>query len=158
MSALKADAMQVAALKTLVDEIAKFDKPARAKLLADMQEIGAEKITAELPDGTVVASVSVAGGQGVKAFVTDDRAFLAWVKDNRPTEVEERVSDAFKKRFLDDLAKTGETVPGVDLTDARPYISTRFKPEGRDAIAAAWAEGTLSLGQILALPAGGEEQ
>ena len=158
MSQLKADAMQVAALKTLVDEVTKYDKDIRAKLLASMQEIGAEKVSAELPDGTVVASVSLAGGKGAKAMVVDERAFLAWVKANHPTEIEERVSDAFKKRLLDELAQNGEEVPGVELGTARPYLSNRFKTGGKDAIAAAWVEGTLQLGQVLALPAGGEEQ
>lgn len=155
MSDLNVKAAQVAVLKTLADKVAEVDKPARAELLADMREIGAEKVNAKLPDGTVVASVSIAGGQGPKAFIADEQAFLNWVKKNRPTEVEERVSDAFKKRFLDELAKTGETVPGIDLADSRPYISTRFAPGGKDAITEAWTSGDLQLGQLLALPSGG---
>ena len=158
MSDLKTKAMQVAVLKTLADKVAEVDKQVRAELLATMREIGAEKVTAELPDGTAVASVSAAGGTNVKAFVVDDWAFLAWVKENHPTEIEERVSDAFRKRFLDELAANGEVVPGVELGTARPYLSNRFKAGGKDAIAAAWAKGTLQLGQILALPAGGEEK
>lgn len=158
MSKLKTQATRVAVLKTLADKVAEVDKQARAELLATMQEIGAEKVTAELPDGTGVASVSLAGGKGARAAVVDDRAFLAWVKANHPTEIEERVSDAFKKRFLDELAQNGEEVPGVELGTARPYLSNRFKTGGKDAIAAAWAEGTLQLGELLALPAGGEEK
>lgn len=158
MSQLKQDALEIAALKTLVDEVAKYADPKRSNLLRKMQEIGAEKVNAELPDGTVVASVSIAGGNGAKAAVTDDRAFLDWVRANHPTEIEERVNDTFKKRFLDDLAKAGETVPGVDLVDGRPYLSTRFKTGGKDAVAAAWSEGALQLDELLALPAGGEEQ
>ena len=158
MSDLKMQAARVAVLKTLADKVAEADREARAELLATMQEIGAEKVSAELPDGTAVASVSIVGGKGAKAVVVDERAFLAWVKANHPMEIEERVSDAFKKRLLDELAQNGEEVPGVELGTARPYLSNRFKTGGKDAIAAAWVEGTLQLGQVLALPAGGEEQ
>jgi hypothetical protein len=158
MSDLKRLALRVATLKTLTDRIEEVDKDARTELLAAMQTVGADKVTPELPDGTKISSVSVAGGDKVTARVTDPEAFLRWVKENKPAEVEERVRDSYKKKLLDDLAAAGEEVPGVELGTSRAYLSNRFKTGGKDAIAAAWTDGTLQLGEVLALPmAGGED-
>jgi hypothetical protein len=158
MSDLKKLALRVATIKTLTDRIEEVDKDARAELIAAMQNVGASSVTPELPDGTKISSVSIAGGDKVTARVTDPDAFLRWVKSNKPAEVEERVRDSYKKKLLDEVAATGEEVPGVELGTSRTYLSNRFKTGGKDAIAEAWSNGTLQLGEVLALPmAGGED-
>ena len=156
MSDLKALAVRVAVLKALVDKVTAVDQAARVDLLTAMLDSGAEKATAELPDGTKVSSVSLCGGDKATARVVDDAAFFAWVKANRPDEIEEKVRASYRKAVLDDLAKTGEEVPGVELGTSTPYVSNRFKTGGKAAIEQAWAQGALTLPEVLALPAGGE--
>ena len=157
MSDLKMLAVRVAVLKALVEKVTAVDQQARAELLEAMLDAGAEKATAELPDGAKVSSVSLVGGDKVTARVVDDAAFLAWVKKNRPDEVEEKVRASYRKVVLEDIAKTGEEVPGVELGTSSTYLSNRFKPGGKEAIEAAFTKGALTLPEVLALPAGGEQ-
>lgn len=156
MSDLKALTFRVAILKALADTVTGAAQQARGDLLTAMVAAGAEKATAELPDGTKVASVSLCGGDKATARVVDDAAFLAWVKANRPDEIEEKVRESYRKAVLDGITKTGEEVPGVELGTSTAYVSNRFKAGGKDAIAQAWAKGALTMPQVLALPAGGE--
>jgi hypothetical protein len=156
MSDLKAAAIRVAVLKALIDKVTAVDETARGELLAAMLDSGAEKVTAELADGTKVSSVSLCGGDKAVARVVDDRAFLAWVKLHRPDEVEEKVRASFKKVVLDEAAATGEEIPGVELGISKAYVANRFKTGGKDAVAEAWTKGTLSLREVLALQSGGE--
>jgi hypothetical protein len=62
-----------------------------------------------------------------------------------------RVRESFRKSLLDTASKagepidaaTGEVIPGVDIAEGSRYVSIRFTPGGRDAVAAAWAAGEL---------------
>lgn len=153
MTGMKALALRVAVLKALADKVADAATNARGELLRQMAEAGAEKVAAELPDGRKVASVSMAGGNKVTAVVVNEAELLAWVKSTRPDEVEERVRPSYRKALLEDLARHGEEVPGVELGLSRTYLSNRFTGGGEDVIAEAWARGALELPEILALPA-----
>lgn len=156
MTDMKTLALQVAVLKDLTDRLAEVTARAREELLAQMEAAGAEKVTAELPGNVKVASVSRAGGHKVTAVVVDEAELLAWVKETRPDEVEERVRPAYRRVLLDELGRKGEEAPGVELTLSSAYVSNRFAAGGKDAIARAWASGSLGLSEVLALPPAAE--
>jgi hypothetical protein len=160
VSDLKEQARRVAILAALGERITEAAQQARAELVADMREIGAEKVTAELPDGTAVASVSLAAGSKARAYVADEAAFTKWVAAEHPSELEYTVRPAFRKRVLDGATRPsdGQLAPGVELADSKPYLSNRFKSGGKDAVAEAWRDGSLAelLPGLLAIE-GGEE-
>jgi hypothetical protein len=155
MSDMKELALNVAVLKALADKVAEAAAQARTALLQEMAATGAEKVTAQIGDHKV-ASVSLVGGHKVTAVVVDEADLLAWVKQHRPEEIEERVRPAYRKALLDELGSNGEEVPGVELSLSTAYLSNRFAGDGKAAIAQAWTSGALALPEILALPAGGD--
>jgi hypothetical protein len=140
---LRESSLQAVVLKVLADEVT--TRLTITKMAAEQAfgDAGATQAVAQLPDGTKVATVSLAGGDGVSASVTDEGAFLAWVIANHPGETQVVVRDASKKKFLD-AAKTGEKIPGITAKDSKPYVSIRFKPGGADAVADAWLAGDLT--------------
>lgn len=144
MSDLKEQARRVAVLAALGERITKAAEQARAELRDDMAKLGADAVTAELPDGTRVSSVTLAGGSGGRAYVADEAMFARWVVAEHPSEMEYTVRAAFRKRLLDELSEARGTVPGVELSEPRPYLSNRFKSGGKDAVAEAWRDGSLA--------------
>lgn len=144
MSDLKQQALAVAVLAALGERITRAAEQARADLLAVMQEIGAERVAAELPDGKSVASVSLAASTGGRAYVASEADFTRWVATEHPSEMEYTVRPAFRKSLLDELSEARGTVPGVELSEPRPYLSNRFKSGGKDAVAEAWRNGSLA--------------
>jgi hypothetical protein len=145
-------ALQAAVLKVLGDEIAARLQLVKAAAEEAFRDAESSQAPALLPDGTKVATVSLAGGDGISASVTDDAAFLAWVLANHPGETETVVRDGYRKKVLDAAKKTGhaldpvtgEKIPGIGIRDSRPYVSVRFRTGGADAVADAWTAGELS--------------
>jgi hypothetical protein len=156
MSDLKQQALAVAVLAALGERITRAAEQARADLLAVMQEIGAERVAAELPDGKGVASVSLAASTGGRAYVASEADFTRWVAGEHPTELEYTVRSAFRKQLLAELSKTQEAIPGVDFADARPYLKNTFKADGKEAIAKAWQAEELAelMSRLLAIEGG----
>ena len=165
-----------AVLKTLLDVIDAEYKATRAEVQQLLDEAAANHglngADAKLPDGTKVAKVSISDPKPA-ATVTDQDAFLAWVRENRKDQVHSRlvveVRPAFQTALLADMTaagvaqwldtETGElhTVPGVEIraTRARSH-SVRFEKTGRADVAAAWRGGQLAELVQLALPGGAE--
>ena len=64
--------------------------------------------------------------------------------ENFATEIEQRVRDSFRKKFIETLAITpensvfstlnGEFLPFIALEFKEPYVSTRFAAGGREAV------------------------
>lgn len=153
-------ALATATFKALSDLIKEKDQAVRQlmidTLLDSYADFGVKSLDVKLPDGTtVVASISLIIPKGKGAVVTDNQAFIAWVKDNYPTAIYRApqpgpvVSPSWAERFLEGLEAagtdavdrgTGEIVPGVEIADAPPpkSFTVRFKPEGRDQLIAAW--------------------
>ena len=89
------------------------------------------------------------------AFViTDDKALLQWVQDNFSTEIEARVRESFKKKFIETLAitpenqifstLTGEVLSFVGIEHKPAYVSTRFSVDGREIVLDAMREHRLT--------------
>lgn len=151
-------ALRTATLRALADLVKEHADVARTDLQTVLVEIaeltGQPTVKAVLPDGTAVATLTLAAGRATPKVV-DEQAFLAWVAEKHPGEVEQRVRDSFRRRVLDDVEKTGEVPPGVEMVPGSPYVSCRFAPEGRAAVARAWAAGELPDPILQALPVGG---
>lgn len=157
---LKDNAAREAVLKALHDAIGDELKACRADVqsgLNDAQDTaGVRQIVATLPDGTVVAKISLTDPKPT-AVVTDHKAFTDWVRDTHPSEVKREVvttvQPAFTTRLLGEMTaagvpcdpNTGELVPGVEIraTRARSH-SVRFEKAGREDIGEAWRAGALT--------------
>lgn len=164
---LKDAAAREAVLKALHDAIGDELKAARAEVQAGLDEAkdsaGVRQIAASLPDGTVVAKISLTD-PAPAAVVTDPEAYLAWVRDHHPAGPDNitrrfvtEVRPAFTTVLLGELTaagtpqwcnpETGElhTVPGVEIraTRARSH-SVRFEKTGRAEVARAWQAGQLA--------------
>ena len=148
---------KVALLTALKDAVEAELDAARAEardvIIKAREELGVKSVEVTVPDGEVVATVTVAGG-GTAPAVHYDETFLAWVKENHPTEVVEAVRPAFSKALLGRLEQagdkfvdpnTGEVVAGIGERLKSEYISVRFKPEGRAVIAEAWRSSEIGL-------------
>jgi len=113
--------------KVFQDEVntAVADTRRRVEPLMDADD----SIPAVLPDGTRVGTVKASKAPR-KPTVTDMPAVLAWVKANRPEEVNttESVTSAFLSYLLDQTKKhgepvyeaTGEIVPGIEMRTGNP--------------------------------------
>lgn len=90
----------------------------------------------------------------VSAKVTDERAFVAWVRENAPTELVDAVRESYTKRLLaqvkDDpdgraMNPAGELVqvPGITREVGDPKVVVSPAAGAADAIADAWRRGDL---------------
>lgn len=147
------------ALTTVIADAAKARKDEiRAALSAALDDVGADSVRAELPDGTRVSKSSLIA-PSPKASVDDEAAFATWVETSRPDEIIKTVRESYKRVILDGLVptpygtaidpETGEVVPGVRFRTGATYISTRFERDGRDAIVAAIRDGVIEPAAVL---------
>lgn len=130
-----------------------------------------DRLTAKLPDGTAVGSVTLAKGK-TSAKLTDQAAYEEWVLATHPEQIETvtitRVDPAYTERLMSAArqlgepidGETGTLVPGITVETGDPYPTTRLSTGAAEAIAAAWTAGELVglVGEVLrpALPEGGE--
>jgi hypothetical protein len=164
---LPEDALRDVTLKTLADDVTEAITAGRAVLKAVMAEQGIKSLSAKLPDGTPVATLTLAGGNSTPR-ITDEAKFLAWVAEVHPTETETIVRPGYTEALLKAMKetgravdpKTGEVVPGVEFADTKPYITPSFSKTGvggRELIRRAWRDGAISLPSLLELPSGSED-
>ena len=167
---LPQDALAVAALKTLADDIRTTLDKDKTGLLEVMAEQGITGLAARLPDGTKVASLPYVGGED-RAQVVDEAALVAWMERNRPGEIVKTVRKETLKAILDAAnaggatghvvdPATGEVIPGIGFGPSTPYTQVNFVhgkapgEDGRELIREAWKSGALDVRDLLALPAG----
>ena len=152
------DALRVAALKALRDKIDAALDFARLDLFDDLTEMhdeaGVRSLDVMVGD-TVVATVSLTVPKP-GPHVEDREAYIDFITEHHPSAIERKVSYAFEREHMKRIAETGELVPGVEWrTDTTPTtFSTRFKPNGRDAIASAVMAGELSMRRLMSLSEG----
>jgi hypothetical protein len=171
----KEAAAREAVLKALLDVVDAEYKAARAETAKALEqaaeETGTRQVAATLPDGTVVATVSLTSGEA-EARVVDEQKFTAWVRDTVAEEVERRfvteVRPAFRKKILAELTAAGATewadpatgvihdVPGVEIVPARARSHrVSFRKDGRERVMQAWRDGRLTAVVLPELMAGG---
>ena len=94
------------AITTVIADAAKARKDEiRAALAAALDDVGADSVRAELPDGARV-SKSTLITPNPKPVVSDETAFAAWVETFRPDEIVRTVRDSYKRVILERLAST----------------------------------------------------
>lgn len=160
-------ALEETALKALADSVNDRLKQVKATMQEALVATGVSKVSATLPDGTKVATISRSDAKPA-AVVVDDEAFLKWVRENAAGEVVTRlvteVRPAYRTAVLAQMTaagvprvvdtETGEVhdVPGVEVRATRSLThSVRPVDGGREAIAKAWSEGRLGLLNLLQL-------
>lgn len=145
-------ALQILVLKILRDRLA------GAKNAADEEIHGTWKVgdrnSGVLSDKTKIGSVTLAKGP-TRSKVTDDDAFLAWVLENHPDEIEQvqitRVNPGFRERLLSFARQTGDCVnpatgqpvPGIAVEQGEPYATPKLVPDADKLLARAWQDGSL---------------
>jgi hypothetical protein len=163
-------ALEEAALKALSDTVNDRLKEVKNAMQEQLVDNGISKVTASLPDGTKVATISRSDAKPA-AVVIDDDAFLAFVRGIAPSEVTTRlvteVRPAYRTTVLAQMTaagvprivdtETGELhdVPGVEVKATRALThSVRPAAGGKEAIAEAWRTGQLAHLNLLQIEAG----
>lgn len=169
-------AMRTAVLKALMDEVRKVYDAARAEADGRLVELhgtlGVKTIEVKLPgfDGPV-AQVTLS--EPKTGFVIDEAGFLAWCKQEYPSEVHvpepvEQVRPGWRKVLLARMrveqdgtvvdGETGRVLDFVGVAEPPPPSTTlTFKKGGREEMARAYRDGRLALPELLALPASSQE-
>lgn len=163
-------------LEALYEEIGRQLKVAKAEQSAGLKDLrketGTSRIDAMLPDGTVVARVTLVSPEP-EATVTDAKAFLEWVKANRPDQIKREfvtsVYPAFEKALLKEMTAAGvaqwvdkesgvvHEVPGVKMQPRAAHTRKTWEKSGREAVAAAWQAGQLTHLTMPQLTAGDDQ-
>jgi hypothetical protein len=158
------DALRDAILKTLADDVEEAITKGRDSLKTAMAAGKIKSLSCELPDGTPVATLTLAGGRRAPRVVNEAK-FLAWVQAEHPTEVETVVRKGYTETLLKEITqagravdpKTGNAVDGVEFRDTTAYVTPSFAKgdiPGREHIRRAWRDGAISLPSLLGLPGG----
>jgi hypothetical protein len=159
--AIKDKSLRLAAISLLADQAKKLKDELRAELMAEMAELGADRVKAELGDD-VVAYITTSKPK-FKWIIKSDKQFIAWVKANVPSEIVESVRESSveaildKFNYVDDLVidPNGEPVDWLEGSQSEPYLMTKFHGDGREklreAIIGLNAANEINVRQILEL-------
>jgi hypothetical protein len=134
-------ALEIAAVTTMVDHLTIMKDELRDSFQRTAAELGADASKA-MWEGKEIAKISLINPKP-KPYIIDEKAFITFVKLFHADEIVESVRESFKKVFLDRIVphedgaidpETGELFDFVEFREGKPYISTRFQPEGRTRI------------------------
>jgi hypothetical protein len=132
--------LKLAAISLLADQAKRLKDELRADLQAQMNELGADRVKAEL-GGEVIAYITTSKPK-FKWVIKSDRKFVEWVKANVPTEIVETVRDSSidaildKFNYQDDVVidPNGEIVDWLEGSQSEPYLTTKFHGDGRELL------------------------
>jgi hypothetical protein len=132
--------LKLAAISLLADQAKRLKDELRADLQAQMNELGADRVKAELGD-EVIAYITTTKPK-FKWVIKSDRKFIDWVKTNIPSEIVEtvRVSsiDKILEKFnyVDDLVvdPNGEPIDWLEGSESEPYLTTKFHGDGKELL------------------------
>jgi hypothetical protein len=124
----------------LADQAKRLKDELRAELQAEMNELGADRVKAELGD-EVVAYITTTKPK-FKWVVKSDKKFIDWVKTNIPSEIVESVRESSvdaildKFNYVDELVidPNGEPVDWLEGSESEPYLTTKFHGDGREKL------------------------
>ncbi|MEV0646040.1 hypothetical protein AB0I28_12320 [Phytomonospora sp. NPDC050363] len=119
-------------------EYEKVAKSGKQEIEQQFIESGTDRSTVKDSAGMKLGIVTYAQGR-TSAYIADEKAFLAWVEENHPSEMVRVINPDFKTRLLSACTtagepvdpSSGEVVPGVEMTQGRPYVSVRGSSEGK---------------------------
>lgn len=149
--------MRLAAVSLIADEAKKAKDKLRAELQTLMDDIGADRVKAELGEETV-AFVMTAKPK-FKWEIVNQRGFVDWAKTNFPSEIVESVREGSidvllsKLQYMDDLVidHNGEVISWCVGNTSEPYLMTKFSSEGRELLKNAIVSNQLDARKMLEL-------
>ena len=161
--AIKDLSLKLAAISLLADQAKRLKDELRAELQAEMNELGADRVKAELGD-EVVAYVTTTKPK-FKWQIVSQQSFTKWVKANIPSEIVESVRESSidaildKFTFVDDVVidPNGEPVDWLEGSIAEPYLVTKFQGEGRDKLKDAIIGKAIETSKLLELETPSEQ-
>jgi hypothetical protein len=135
--AIKDLSLKLAAISLLADQAKRLKDELRAELQAEMNQLGADRVKAELGD-EVVAYITTSKPK-FKWVIKSDRKALEWFKAYYPSEVIETIRPSSLEAILDKfnyqddvvIDPNGEVVDWLEGSLAEPYLTTKFHGEGR---------------------------
>ena len=138
--AIKDLSLKLAAISLLADQAKRLKDELRAELQAEMNELGADRVKAELGD-EVVAYITTSKPK-FKWVVKSDRKFIDWVKANVPSEIVESVRESSidaildKFNYIDELVidPNGEPIDWLEGSQSEPFLMTKFHGDGREKL------------------------
>jgi len=138
--AIKDLSLKLAAISLLADQAKRLKDELRAELQAEMNELGADRVKAELGD-EVVAYITTSKPK-FKWVVKSDKKFIDWVKANVPSEIVESVRDSSvdaildKFNYVDELVidPNGEPIDWLEGSQSEPFLMTKFHGDGREKL------------------------
>ena len=154
---IKEKSLKLAAVSLIADEAKKMKDKLRAELQAEMDELGADRVKAELGD-EVVAYVTTSKPK-FKWEVLNERKFLSWVMDNMADEVVATVRESSREailnkfNYVDDLVidPNGEPVDWLVGHLSEPYLTTKFHSDGREKLREALVSNSIEAKKVLEL-------
>jgi len=138
--AIKDLSLKLAAISLLADQAKRLKDELRAELQAEMNELGADRVKAELGD-EVVAYITTSKPK-FKWVVKSDKKFVEWVKTNVPSEIVESVRESSvdaildKFNYVDELVidPNGEPIDWLEGSQSEPFLMTKFHGDGREKL------------------------
>lgn len=149
-------AFQLSAITLIVDAAKEAKERLRREFASALDEVGADAAKAMLA-GEEIAKVSLINPK-TSAQVLNESSFISWVKTNWEYEIVESVRDSFRKHILESVEnvdgkaiypRTGEVLDFIHFNSREPYIATRFKDGGREALIEAFRAGVLSPNEVI---------
>ena len=138
--AIKDLSLKLAAISLLADQAKRLKDELRVELQAEMNELGADRVKAELGD-EVVAYITTTKPK-FKWVVKSDKKFIDWVKANVPSEIVESVRESSvdaildKFNYVDELVidPNGEPIDWLEGSQSEPFLMTKFHGDGREKL------------------------
>lgn len=154
---IKEKSLKLAAVSLIADEAKKAKDRLRAELQEEMDNLGADRVKAELGDETVAYITTTK--PKFKWEITSDRKFIEWVRSQMPSEIIETVRPSYVEwvldnlKYVDDLviAPNGEIVDWVVGSESNPYLTTKFAGDGREKLRSAIVGNSIDARKVLEL-------
>ena len=155
---IKSLSLELAAISLIADAAKKRKDDLRAQLKTHMDDIGADRVKAEL-DGEVVAYVTTTKPKE-KLVITNERKWIDWVEANCPDEIVKAVRESSVDRILEKFFKSiddlvvdwnGEPVEFLAVDSKEPYLTTKFHSDGREKLTGAFLSNSIDARKVLEL-------
>ena len=154
---IKETSLRLAAISLIADEAKKAKDKLRAELQAQMDQLGADRVKAELGD-EIIAYVTTSKPK-FKWQITNQRGFINWVKDYFPSEITESVREGSVDKLLEKLSymddevidHNGELIDWAIGSESEPYLMTKFHSDGREKLRDAMVGKAIGPREILEL-------
>ena len=154
---IKEKSLKLAAVSLIADEAKKAKDRLRAELQKEMDDLGADRVKAELGDETIAYITTTK--PKFKWEIISDRKFIEWVKANLPSEIIESVRESSidailaKFNYVDDLVidPNGEPVDWLVGSESNPYLTTKFAGDGREKLRSAIVGNAIDAKKVLEL-------